>query len=422
MNTVMKRGLFSSPSKMSRFGRKAQKPQGAGGAAALVGVITFLIILYIVFLPASERDKILDTSTSGSSGSSPTSDSASSGTGLKKFNTTVLLVNPGRMDFQSNDKIEHLLPAVNLMTKIQATVLEEFDSVYVKSGVFSKEPHKVGFTINDLDNVDNVLLGFKVKDGSGRLIVNLNNVEVFNSDITETTEPIKLKKSDLKNVNNIEFSVSSPGIAFWKVNEYLLDNVAVTAEVKNTAGQKAKSVFIVDNFEEESASKLKLSFVPECDAKKAGVLTVFINGNQVFSGIPDCGTPFIQEYSSAYLLTGENNLEFSGEGKYLIDRISLETKLKKPRDFSYDFQINESIFREIQLSKTKSNLTFTFIDDNEDKEAQLILNGHKLVVSTSSSSYSRLVDPFLKQGFNYLKIIPKKKMFVPEIRLNIKKD
>jgi len=419
MNTPSERGLFSSPSKLRK---KAQKPQGAAGAAVLVGVITFLIILYIVFLPASERDKILDTTTTINPSSGSSSGSSSSGTGLKKFNTTVLLVNPGRMDFLSNDRIEHLLPAVNLMTKTQATILEEFDSVYVKSGVFSKEPHKVSFLINDLDNVDNILLGFKVKDGSGRLIVNLNNIEVFNSDVTDTTEPIKLKKSDIRNVNYLEFSVSSPGIAFWKVNEYLLDNVAVTGEVKNTAGQKARSVFIVEDFEEESASKVKLSFVPDCDAKKAGTLTVSINSNQVFSGIPDCGTPFTQEYSSAYLFTGENSIEFSGEGKYLIDRINVETKLKKPRDFSYDFQINESIFKEIQLSKTKSNLTFTFIDDNEDKEAQLILNGHKLVLSTSGNSYSRLVDPFLKQDFNYLKIIPKKQMFVPEIKLTIKKD
>ncbi len=416
MNTAMKRGLFSNPSKL---GRKAQKPQGAAGAAVLIIVITMLIIIYIVFLPASERDKILDASTSGGSGSSS---SGSSSSGLKKFNVTVLQVNPGRMDFQANDRVEHLLPAVNLMTKKQGKVLEEVSSIYVKSGVFTKEPQKMTFTINELDNVENVLLSFNVKVAVGRLIVNLNSLEIFNSEIKGSIEPITIKKNELKNINTLEFSVSSPGIAFWKVNEYSLEKVKITGDVKDITGQKAKTVFIVDEQEEDSASKVKLSFVPECDPEKAGKLTVTLNGNSLFTGIPDCGTPFFQEYSSAYILRGENILEASADGQYLLDRISIETKLKQPRDFVFDFQINETVFKEIQLGKAKSNLTFTFVDDNEDKEAQLILNGHKLVLSTSSGAYSRLVDPFLRQDFNYLKIIPKKKMFVPEIRLNIKKD
>jgi len=399
---------------MNTFSNSKRGQRSGGGAAVLIGAITILIVMYIVFLPANQREEILGGEESrGDSGGSSS---------FKKLNITPLLVNPGQMDYNVNDRIEHLLPAVNLMTSTSGTVLEEENNIYVKSGVFSSVSDKMTFKINDIENTDNVLISFNTIESSGRLIVSVNGNEVFNSEIEGAMDPIKVKEKFLKDSNIVEFSVSGPGAAFWRVNEFLLENIKITADVTSTDKRESRSVFIVDSAEEENVDTVKLTFVAECNPNEAGRLTVTLNGNRLFEGVPDCGTPFIQEYPSSYLKPGENNVEFAAEtGKYLIDRMKIETKLKRPREFTYDFNLNSTVLEGIKDGELKSNLTFTFIDDNEDKEALLILNGYKLVLSTDDESYSRNVDVFLKDGFNYLKITPRKRMFVPEVKLTIQK-
>jgi hypothetical protein len=396
-------------------GKRGQRPSSGGGAAVLIGVITLLIIMYIVFLPASERDDILSGTNNGGSNSGSSS--------FKRFNVTPLLVNPGQMDFNVNDRIEHLLPAVNLLTQTVGTILEEENNIYVKSGVFSKVPDKMTFNIDDLENTENVLISFNAVESMGRLMINVNGEEVFNSIIEESLAPVKVKKKFLKNSNTVEFSVSSPGVAFWRVNEFLLEKVKITADVKDTGRRESKSIFVVDAAEADNADTVKLTFVPECNPNEVGPLSVNLNGNILFEGIPDCGTPFVQQYESNYLRAGENVVEFHTKtGKYLLDRIEVETKLKRPRDFTYDFNLNGTVLKGIKDGDLKSNLSFTFIDDDDQKEALLILNGYKLVLSTDDAGYSRNVDVFLKDGFNYLKITPRKKMFVPEVKLHIQKE
>jgi hypothetical protein len=107
------------------------------------------------------------------------------------------------------------------------------------------------------------------------------------------------------------FLVSGPGDAFWRINEYLLENIKVIADVTETSGRKAVSVFTTDCSEAKNVDKVKVKFTPDYRSDESGKLSVILNTNELFNTIPDCGTPFVQEYSGFYVVEGENRVEFS---------------------------------------------------------------------------------------------------------------
>ena len=64
---------------------------------------------------------------------------------------------------------------------------------------------------------------------------------------------------------------------------------------------------------------------------KVGKLDVFINSNNVFSSVPDCGTLRPVEFAPSVLSEGENKIIFrTDRGNYLIDQIVVKTELEDP--------------------------------------------------------------------------------------------
>ena len=77
-----------------------------------------------------------------------------------------------------------------------------------------------------------MVLSFSTPKHEGRLTITLNGVIIHENEVnTASPSPITLPKDLLKQNNNLVFSVSGPGIEFWKSNEFIIDDMKITADV-----------------------------------------------------------------------------------------------------------------------------------------------------------------------------------------------
>jgi len=393
---------------------KSKKGQTGGSAATLVAVIALLIVLYILFLPPDVREDLLDDTSNG--------DTSSTSSG--KVIATLLTEKPGRLEELQNVEIEHNLPSVNLFSVTGSEIIKKAGSIYVKNGIFDKKEEKLSFGINDFENTQSVILAFSVKENKGRLVIRLNGEEIYNNEIlTRNVMPIELPKEMLSETNMLEFSVSEVGAAFWRTNEFTLENVQISGDVTDTSSQESRNVFVLSATEKNNLEKAKLRFAPDCSPGETGMLEIYVNNHQVFSSVPDCGQIRPLEFSPDFLDAGENKLVFkTNKGRYLIDQISVTTQLKEITFPAYFFEIERKYFEDIMDNKADVNLTLRFIDNNEFKRGKIFVNGKTLALNTEKSTFTRNLDNFVEEGENGIRIEPDNTVLdIIELRINLVK-
>lgn len=343
MHTQKIGNLFSRNSKKSK---KGQVEHTAGPAAVLVAVIGLAIVLYIILVPPDVRRTILEEGTLPGDTviKTPTDERVDSG-----LNRSLLDVNIGDVSYVKQEEVLHTLPSVYLYTKTEGSVIEEVTSLYVKSSIFSAESKKMSFKIEDLDNTENVLLNFLVKSHEGRLMIKLNDYEVYNREITTPNiEPIILNKDLLKNENVLEFTVESPGYAFWSVNEYELEKIVVVGDVTDVSKSRSTSQFYIEMDEYKNAEKARLEIYPDCNIRTVGKLRLSMNGNVIKDAVPDCNYVNRMEFPVQYLNSGINYLDlFAESGTYYVDQIRLRVDLEETKDYIYYFELDEDYFYKV---------------------------------------------------------------------------
>ena len=219
--------------------RRAQ----AAPASSLIILIAVFVVLYILLLPPDARNELLNGGT-GSNGKDPNTEQP----GLLGFNTTILEVSPGRIDYLKFKEYSHPLPSVNLYSTTSALEEEIADSVYIKNGIFDKKISNVSFLIDDPENVNSVYLTFDLsqfRKNKGNMKIYLNGKVIFNRVIKDKlTEPILLKEK-LERRNKLTFEVDGVGYKFWTTNEYELRNIQISADITDVSDQLAKNTFSV---------------------------------------------------------------------------------------------------------------------------------------------------------------------------------
>lgn len=394
---------------------KKGQPTGISGASAavLVAIIAALIIIYILVLPPQERADLL--------GENLTDDDGDGGSEIRE-NSTLLLESPGRLEFMAQKEVEHALPSVNLFTTTNALVIESRQSLYVKNAWFDKAFANITFGIDDLTQTENVYLVFNIKKRGGRLILRLNGYELANNEFSQTNvEPIELPKRILKDENVLEMSVSGVGWKFWKTNEYILENIKITADVTDISTRKSDLVFQVTSAEKSNLDRVFVKFFPDCEIDDVGPLTVLLNNNRIFSSVPDCGMLRPLEVSPHLLLSGENSLVFSTDkGAYLIDNIVVKSELKEMLYPTYYFEVNETVYDEIVDGDMDVLLYFEFVSDVEQKKAEIWVNSHQRGIDTRDREYELNINSLVKQGNNVIEIKPKATLDVVNLRVYTK--
>ncbi|MFH0875247.1 MAG: hypothetical protein V1859_04880 [archaeon] len=394
-----------------KIGKRGQAPGPASQAALLILVIGFAIIMYILMLPPEDRADLLGENKSYVSD------------GIHKENITVLVVKePGTLDYLAKDTVDIDIPSFNLMTKTSAEVLVYFDSIYIRKSLFNYAYRNISFQLKDNENIDNFVLSFAAKKFKGILTIKLNGNIILSKELSNANpEPLQLPVDYLKKENLFEFEVSGPGTNFWESNEYILENVKITADITDLTGQENREEFLVSGQEKSLLLNGVLTFVIDCTENNVMPIHVYLNNKEVFSGIPDCGSKMIlPKISGDRILEGTNTLRFKADkGVYLLYNVRIQLKLEKPIYPTYYFSIEEGdMFTNTQNKKGDLNITLTFSEGEEYKKGEIWLNGFITEIDTKEKVYTKKLNQYARKGNNAIEIRPKKdKLEVVELKV-----
>ena len=395
-----------------------RKAQGGINAAVLVAVIAGLIILYILFLPESEREALLENKTVKKTTSTSEKD-AEENLLLREF--------PGRLDTVSGIT-DKTIPNIFLFERTDAKELEKINPFMVRNGWFDKKNNIVSFSIDDLENTDNVILAFNAKKHDGILTIKLNDAIVYENEIeTETAAPIKLSRNLLKDQNTLEFSVSSVGIRFWKTNEYSFEDARVIGDITDRSKQESRNVFTLTGTELLNIEKADLRFVPYCkNVASVGVLDISINERNIYSAVPVCEDPTKVTIPVGILDEGENKVIFkTNKGSYSVEQVKVEFQEKDIKTNVYYFEVNRSVMNDIKNRKKDAILTIEFVDDNANKKADLNINNRLSAIDQEKSIFTKTLndkkDPdYVEEGNNFVEIRPRTRLNIVELRVELK--
>jgi len=382
----------------------------ASGAATLIAIIAGLIILYILFLPPSEREELLD-------------DEDTEDEKLAEENISIIFSEAPKRLFPTDvAEFEQELPSVLIYVGEEAVELKKEETVYVSKSLFKETKDNVTFEISDLANTKNVLLNFEVNNAEGRLLIGLNNYEVYNAEITaKSIDPIELRNHLQQGVNTLEFAVSSPGIGFWKKNEYSLEDVLLTADVVSRDTQISELTFVLGAEERNNLEKVKLHFYAGCNVLEAGKLDISINNYNLYSSVPDCGSsqrPL--EFAPERLNIGENNLVFeTDKGRYLLDNVKISSELKDITPYIYYFELNETQIDLIENETMEATIYLRFADDETDKEADVLVNNHAIRIDQTEIDFEDEINNYVEEGNNAIKIEPEEILDIVELKVII---
>ncbi|MBI4448876.1 hypothetical protein HY641_02515 [Candidatus Woesearchaeota archaeon] len=402
----------------SRFQRgvtKRGKPLFARGQAAneawvLIGLITLVLIFYILFLPPAERHKLLEDGPGISTVTLPGG-----------LNATLFQDHIGTLDAHE-PVIAHAIPSSRVFESKKAVILEEFNPFFVRRGWFGRRLQNLTFEIPDVENTDNVLLAFEAPVRSGVLAVSLNGRVVFESPVSRTPSPIRLRKEHLDKSNSLEFSVSGVGFAFWRSNEIQIQNAKVVADVTDVSRQKAQNVFAVSPAEKNNVLIATLDYTADCDDTLVGPLTILINDQRVFGGVPDCGGPNRIEVPGQILQEGANTMHFqTTRGDYFLSSMRLTTILRKTRSYVAYVDVPKQVVDRARTNAVRVMLEIDFVDDKKPKVADVNINGHITRIDQNEPFYARNLNAFVLPGSrNYIEITPVSSINIPELRVVVR--
>jgi hypothetical protein len=295
--------------------------------------------------------------------------------------------------------------------------------LYVKNSVFSTTSKEVVF-FYDPQTTKDVKLSFNVKKQSGRLIIKLNDYDLFDGEMeVGSPTPITLPADYLKEKNSLVFSVSDlGGIAFWRFNEYELENVLISARVTDYSGAFSERHFSLSESEYGNLDKAVFEFIPDCPPKEAGLVQILINNRVIYTGYPDCGVKSRVEVSQEFLKSGDNVLvATTNSGSFLLDMPKLTVIPKKTSQPVFYANVPAQLFDEMYNGQRILVLTLRFADSTSIKRGNVEINGYKNYFETQDIIYQTEIDPqFITAGSNSIKIMPQTDpVDIAELRVDV---
>ncbi len=383
--------------------------QDEGTAHILIALIAILIVLFILFLPPEERAALLETGTlvDGETGTA-------SGLLLDK--------SVGRLEFYPPEGFDHPIPSVLLFEARNAKVLQELPSFIVSRNWFVDRRATFPFLIDDLEHTKNVMLAFDAPVASGALRVWLNGEQIHEGIVNgPTIEPIKVPPTLLRAENEISFAASGVGGWFWRSNTITVQNPRIIGDLTDITRTSASSVFVVSPTEKENLLSATLVALPVCESEDTGILTISVNDQPAYTGVPECGIPLKQSIPLGALIAGTNTIRFSVDrGELTLERIILDTDLKEVRTFIEYFEVPPALFESAIRGGRRVVLQIDFVDDGKRKRAQLNVNGHLTIVDQEEPFYSRVINSWLQPGArNYLEIVPETPLEIVSVRVGL---
>ena len=390
------------------FGKKAQ---AAAAAAVLVAIIGAMLVSYVILVSPEERAALLD------------GDTLSNSDGSSSSNNLLLEEFPGKIEYLSVEAVEHSLASVHIFTKTKVQTLTERSSLWAKRSVFSSTDANVEFGVNDVNLVDDVLLSFRVMASSGSLSVSFNGETLLQKEFnSEESVTIELPSELLKESNNLIFSASSPGAAFWSSNEISIESLIIVGDVTDISHREATGVFSVSDTEFENMETAVFSFQPDCSRNVEGTLSITLNSvYTLYSATPDCSVQMGDiELDPSMLFVGQNTLHFSAQtGDYVLYNLEVQSSLIDVEYPTYYFQLTYEEEQSVLSDDDTVEVTLEFANEGETKSGYVSINGYKRHFDTTSLSYSFDISDYVTSGNNAISIQPSKTLEVRELLVEL---
>jgi len=251
----------------------------------------------------------------------------------------------------------------------------------------------------------------------------LNDYNLFEGEITENSPaPISLPKEYLKSKNSLSFSVSGPGAAFWRVNEYTLENLLVSAKVTDYTAASSEQHFSISDSEFEKMESAVLEFLPDCPPREQGLLQILLNSRVVYTSYPDCGIQTRIEVAKEFLKAGDNILVANtNSGSFLMDAPKLTTTLKESTQPVFYFTVSQQLMDALYSGQAGLVATMRFADADTLKRGNIEVNGFKTFFETQDAGFQTPIDAqSITIGSNAVKIVPQSNAIdVTEIRIDV---
>ncbi|MFH1642346.1 MAG: hypothetical protein ABIC04_05620 [Nanoarchaeota archaeon] len=386
-----------------------RKSQGFN-AAVLVAIIAGLIIIYMLFLPAEDRENMLkETNTEKASTNSD--------------NIVLLKESVGRLDPTENVANEKI-PNVYLFESTNSKELASLNPVYVRNGLFDEKTKTASFSIDNIDNVQNVVMSFTAPKRSGILTIKLNDNIIYEYDLNKlNVDPIKINKKMLKTDNILEFSVSSVGMKFWTTNEYSIENIMIVGDETDKSRQESRNVFSLTDTDYQNLESAELKLIPYCGSiGSVGVLNIEVNNHNIYSSVPVCDDLIKQDVPLGILNAGTNKVIFkTTKGSYSIEQIEVNLESKDTISNVYYFEVNDTTYKDVTEDDRDITLTIRFVDKEERKRLDLDVNGHSYRIDQYEKTYTRDIRSWIEEDNNFVKLTPKTTVDIVEMMVEVEK-
>jgi hypothetical protein len=375
-----------------------KRGQSANSAAVVIILIAVMIILYILFLPPEDRAALLGEDNSGNNGNG----------GSSSARTNILMKSPGRIYPSGSNMVEHKLPSFMVFTTTNANELKRVDSMYVKNSPFNMQKGELIFYYDET-TTESPKLSFNVVKQTGLLKITLNDKKVYEGTLSEgSPPPLSLPSENLKNRNTLTFEVSSPGVLFWRVNEYELESIVVSGKVTDYSAAMSEQHFSISDNEYEKSEKALFEFLLDCPPKENGQVQLILNGRPIYTSFPDCGIKASIELSKELLRPGDNILvATTTEGSFLMDSPKVTTFMRETPQPVFYFTVPMNLMEAVYAGGRGILLSLRFADSTTLKRGVIEVNGFKTGFDTQDTIYQIPLDPdSLLEGSNGIKIVP----------------
>jgi hypothetical protein len=366
----------------------------ASGAATLIAYVALFVVLYILFVPPETRKELLEEG-----------DVTLSGDLISYLVDT----QPGKLQYFFDDEFDHFISTFMLRETSFSNVLVEENPFTLQRSWFSDKRKSISFTVPSVRDTTKLLLTFSVDaQPKGNLIILLNGDEVFNKALTQgDVNPITLPLNLVSSSNKLEFVLSPPDLAFWKSNRYEISGARLVGDFVDASTSQNVQKFYLEEIEEDNLGESRLIFSPSCNQNSVGKLTVNLNGANIYSSIPDCDSLNTVHFLPD-ILQKENLLAFSSsEGEYMMSLINVKTKITDKDYPTYYFEVTDSTFDNLLDETQYVNLSVHMQDDENFKEAYVLVNSVKFFLDTRENVYSKVIPAEVLQiGTNTVQIQP----------------
>ncbi len=385
----------------------SKKAQSGKEVAVVILLIALFMVLYILLLPPEERESLLNTT------------SSSNGALAVK---TILSESPGEIFPVKEAQISHDIQSMNIFFKLEPTTVNLASELSITKNIFSENSQIQTFNLESLTNLKDIILFFKVKDESGDLEIKLNDNLIFSGEIKKgEIKSISLSINQLKKENILDLRVSSPGIAFWRTNEYILEDIKLK-ETFERINPREERVFTLPSSELSNIKKSTLTYLNYCNSLDGDNtrLKIYINDDQTFSGIVNCASgSSTLEIPIKSLKEDQNKLIFVIEkGDFTVTNIKILNNLKEKSYTSYNFDIAPADYDSIYNGENNLILKLTF-PETGSKRAKILVNDKEITMDTNKKIYSQEISGSVTSGTNLIKIIPSNTFIVDNLKVTL---